>query len=107
MKTITNNSKNVAIIDKMDFESVDDVFSSLFGAFHPNGIQGEEDHADPKFIALWTLFLASVGWTEEEYWAEEENHVHTCEKCKAEMGEPDEEELPSLKKLEGNSSKSN
>jgi hypothetical protein len=64
----------------MDFEGVDMFFDGVFAAFHREGLDGDE-MTDPRFIALWTLFLASVGWTEEEFWEEQEHFNHSCPKC--------------------------
>lgn len=58
--------KKSLIETKIPFEEVDHVFVSLISAFHPNEIG--EDGPDPKFLALWTLFLECAGWDEDSYW---------------------------------------
>lgn len=73
-------------ITKLDFEGVDAVHSALCFAFMPNGL-GEEDILDDKFLALWTLFLVSAGWSEDEYWEEYENHPSFCQDCGEELDE--------------------
>ncbi len=69
----------------MDFEGVYMVFDSLYMAFHPNG-EGEDD-VDNRFLALWTLFLASVNWTEDQFWDTLDSHEHTCPDCQKELEE--------------------
>ena len=66
--------------DRLDFDAVEDVFGALSAAFHPDGMEGD---IDPKFHALWTLFLVSAGWNEDEFWeACEDNEAEcTCNGC--------------------------
>lgn len=71
---------DLKIIKKISFENVDFVFDALSSAFHPDGVH-EDEGPDAKFYALWTLFLASAGWTEAEYWEEFENKPHICPEC--------------------------
>lgn len=75
---------NEALDERMDFDSVYGVFDSLHYAFHPNGI-GDEGVND-KCRALFVLFLASVNWTENEFWDEmdAQSEHHQCDSCKAE-----------------------
>jgi hypothetical protein len=58
--------KKSVIQTKMSFEDVDHVFGALMSSFHPEEIG--EDGPDPRFLALWTLFLQCAFWTEDEYW---------------------------------------
>lgn len=58
--------KTSLIQNKMPFDEVDHVFGALISAFHPADIG--EDGPDPRFLALWTLFLQCACWTEDEYW---------------------------------------
>lgn len=58
--------KTSLIQTKMPFEEVDHVFGALMSAFHPEEIG--EDGPDPRFLALWTLFLQCASWTEDEFW---------------------------------------
>lgn len=67
---------DLKIIKRITFENVDFVFDALFEAFHPNGLE-KDKNADPRFVSLWTLFLFSVGWTEDEYW-DEHNNIYHC-----------------------------
>lgn len=71
--------------EMMDFEGVYMVFDSLYMAFHPNG-EGDGD-VDNRFLALWTLFLSSVNWTEEQFWDTLDSHEHTCPDCQKELEE--------------------
>jgi hypothetical protein len=68
-------------LERMDYESVYQVFDTLhfvFGA--PN-----EGEVDDRCQALWVLFLSSVGWTQDEFWAEwDRRHDDVCPDC----GEP-------------------
>jgi hypothetical protein len=83
--TLDGKSTGLTIVEKFPFEDVDFVFDGLFNAFHPDGINKDDDEGpDPRFLALWTLFLASAGWTEDEYWTEQKQHDYECEKCAAE-----------------------
>lgn len=68
--------------DRMDFECVDAYFDGLHFAFHPDGFEDDHD-IDLRCLSLWTLFLASVGWTEEEYWetVAERQEAHQCPSC--------------------------
>ena len=75
-------------IEKMPFEAVQDVFWSLNMAFHPDGI-GDEG-VDARFLSLWRLFLCTVGWNEDQYWAisEERDECEDCEcTCSHELKE--------------------
>jgi hypothetical protein len=75
--------KNVLVIEKMDFESVDNVFDALHFAFHPQGMDNPDYELDIRCLALWTLFLTSAGWTEDEFWAEFESRPqgNICQDC--------------------------
>jgi hypothetical protein len=79
MKTanLFNDSIGLTIIKKMEFEGVDAVHDALFFAFHPTEIDDDED-LDDRFMALWTLFLAAVGWNEEDYWDEYRSRPNKC-----------------------------
>lgn len=68
MMTINDNLR---VIKKLDFEAVDFIFEALHNAFHPNGL--EEGSPDPNFLALWTLSLSCCGWSEDEYWKEQDD----------------------------------
>lgn len=85
MNDVLTNS-NDTLDARMDFDSVYGVFDALHFAFHPNGI-GDEG-IDERCRALFVLFLASSGWTEDEFWNEMDSHSdHQCDKCKAEAEE--------------------
>lgn len=79
---IESLSENLTMIQKMDFESIDQVFNVLDDAFHSHESVGDEP--DNRFLSLWTLFLSLVGWTEDEFWFEwdlrKENFK--CPECK-------------------------
>lgn len=65
----------------MNFDQVYMVFDSMHLAFHPSG---DFDDPDPRLQALWTLFLCSVGWTSDEFWAtldSENGDDMVCEDC--------------------------
>lgn len=65
-------------IDKMDYDSVYQVFDTLHFVFGA----GDSEEIDERCQALWTLFLVSVGWTQEEFWAEwDRNHDEVCSDC--------------------------
>lgn len=70
----------------MDFEDVYMVFDTLYTAFHAKSDR-EEGDVDSRFLALWTLFLHSVNWTEEQFWDTLDNHEHTCADCRKEIDE--------------------
>ncbi len=57
---------------KIEFEKVYFVYESLFQSFHKEEQfeNDEEVDLDPVFLSLWTLYLNSVQWTEEEFWEE-------------------------------------
>lgn len=81
---LDEQSTGLTIIEKMDFESVDDVHSALLFSFHPTPLEDDE-MLDDRFVALWILFLASVGWTEDEFWVEYKSRSHDkCPKCGSE-----------------------
>jgi hypothetical protein len=77
---LDNQSTGLTIIEKMDFESVDNVHSALLFAFHPEEL-GEDEFFDDRFMALWHIFLASVGWTDDEFWSEYKSRPHNCPSC--------------------------
>ena len=69
----------------MSFEQVDNFQYALLFAFHPDGLEEDED-IDERFLAIWTIFLSMSGWTNDEYWQHfDENHK--CEECKKENAE--------------------
>jgi hypothetical protein len=83
---LDNQSTGLTIIEKMSFEDVDVVFDVLHDVFHPNGLDEDKDeHPDARFLALWTLFLSSVGWTDDEYWEEWKSRPHHCHDCGAQI----------------------
>lgn len=65
---------------KLDFEGVDEVFNALIFAFHPNGLEGEEE-PDPRFHASWQSFLVTAGWSEDEFWEVSHEHDSHCPHC--------------------------
>jgi hypothetical protein len=76
-----SNSVEVAVIQKMDFDGAELVHNGLFAGFHPDGLE-EDEEIDSRFLALWNLFLASVGWSNDEFWAEHEERYHAeCSQC--------------------------
>ena len=68
----------------MDFEAVYSVFDALYSAFHYDTDLPEGD-VDGRFVALWTLFLCSVGWNEDLFWETLDSHEHTCSECRKEQ----------------------
>jgi hypothetical protein len=76
---IDAKSAGLTVIEKMDFDDIDSVQDTLYYVFHQN-----DDNLDPRFLALWTMFLVSVGWTEDEYFNELKNRRenYTCDDCK-------------------------
>lgn len=77
---IENLSETMTLVQKADFEAVDNVFEALDMVFHPDGI---DDEPDERFLALWRLFLVSVGWIEDDFWFELDfRRNHKCDKCK-------------------------
>jgi hypothetical protein len=106
-KSLTNKSDKFTVIEKLEFEKVDAVFDALHYAFITEEDMEEERDIDSRFLALWNIFLASVGWTEDQYWAEHKKQ-HSCPKCSAEANElADDEELDLLPKKEATDLKSN
>lgn len=99
--TLDGQSTGLTIVERFPWESVEFVFDALFSAYHPNGMDGE-DHADMRFVSLWTLFLSTAGWTEEEFWAESQKREkeHTCPDCGEEIHDEDDAalELPKTAK---------
>lgn len=87
MKTanLFNDSIGLTIIKKMDYDGIDAVHGALLFAFHPSKLD-EDEELDDRFLSLWTLFLVSVGWSEEEYWSEWNSRPHecTCGNCSSE-----------------------
>lgn len=81
--------KSINSIPRMDFDNVDMVNETLFCAFHPDGL-GEDETIDERFMALFTVFLASVGWTEAEYWAVIHEREHKCPTCGSLQDEEEE-----------------
>ena len=68
------------ISERMNYDLVYQMFDTLHFVF---GVEGEE--IDDRCQALWILFLSSVGWTQEEFWAEwDKEHDEVCPDC----GEP-------------------
>lgn len=86
---VENLSENLVAIQKMDFEHVDSVFDVLCHVFHPEGV-GNND-PDERFLALWKMFLVSVGWNEDDYWEEVDFRKDDCicPKCKEEQEKAD------------------
>ena len=80
---LDDQSTGLTIIEKMDFDSIDNIHGALLFAFHPEELGDDEDF-DDRFIALWHIFLATVGWTDDEFWAEYKSRSHQCPKCEAE-----------------------
>ena len=81
---IDNQPSGFTIIEKMDFECVDAFNDALNFAFYPDGIDDDED-LDVRFLALWHLFLSSVGWTEDEFWETYKSRPCKCGKCGVQM----------------------
>ena len=77
---LDGNSTGFSIIEKMDFELVDNVFDALHMAFHSDD-DHENDDVDMRFMAFWNLFLCSTGWTEDEFWETWEERACHCPKC--------------------------
>lgn len=67
---------------KMAFDDVYLVFDSLYSAFHA-GKDIHDGNVDEHFVALWTLFLITAGYTEDEFWALMDQE-HECEHCQTE-----------------------
>ena len=67
-----------AKMEKMNFDEVYLVFDAMHLAFHPDG---NFDEIDDRLQSLWTLFLCSVGWTQEEFWSVLDSEDSKCEKC--------------------------
>lgn len=80
---IDSLSDNLTVIQKMSYEGIDAVHDALCFAFYPDGID-EDEMLDDRFMAIWNIFLASVGWNEEDYWDKHRTYNHHCPDC----GEP-------------------
>jgi hypothetical protein len=80
MKTanLFNDSIGLTIIKKMDYDGIDAVHNALCFAFYPHGMDDDDEDLDDRFMALWTIFLSSVGWNEGDYWEEYHSRPHTC-----------------------------
>lgn len=76
--------------DKMDFESVYQVFDTLHMAFGAD----EGDEIDERCHALWVLFLSSVNWSQDEFWAEMDRRQEAdiCPDCGGVMADHEDEE---------------
>jgi hypothetical protein len=72
---------------RADFDGVNSVYDALFNAFHPDGLE-EDETLNFHMISLWNLFLATTGWTEDEFWSAFDAH---CEGVCPDCGEPYEE----------------
>lgn len=72
----------------MAFDDAYGVFDALYGAFHNNSNMPEGD-VDSRFVALWTLFLASISASEDMFWdtLDSETEHHTCAECRKEQEE--------------------
>jgi hypothetical protein len=65
-------------IDRMDYDSVYQVFDTLHFVFGA----GDGEEIDDRCQALWVLFLSSVGWTQEEFWEEwNQENDNVCPDC--------------------------
>lgn len=62
---------DLKILKRASFDQVHKVCTSLFDAFHPEGL-GDGEELDERFHSHWILFLHTVGWTEDDYWDERE-----------------------------------
>jgi len=106
-KEITEDNE-FELTGRMPFEQVDMVYFSLISSFHPGKIEGD---IDPRFLALWTLFLQCSGWTEDEYWEAMDAQDDFCPDCGASREDHDDEDaleaLPAIEVKEEISKKSN
>jgi len=79
--------------EKLEFEKVYMVYNSLFEAYHNEEeveTAGEDWEVSPMFHSLWTIFLNSVSWEEDEFWeAMEVYHEGEDCSCGAEHDEDD------------------
>jgi hypothetical protein len=90
-ESIFMKKAELVTFEKMRFDEVNAVFDVLHYAFHPEGYT-EEEGLDNRMLALWNMFLCSVGWTEEEYWETLENSCE-CEDHEHNHEEENDEEL--------------
>jgi len=81
---LDDKSTGLTIVEKADFLGVDAIHDALCFAFYPDGIGDEEEISD-KFMALWHISLATLGWTEDEFWEEFNMHRETCPDCGGKM----------------------
>jgi hypothetical protein len=94
-------ANGLAVVERVDFEHVDNVYFALIESFHPEGIK---DDIDERFISVWQHFLISAGWTDDEFWAESEirQGEDRCPDCGNLMDDHEDddeiEELPPLDK---------
>lgn len=102
---LDNQSTGLTIIERAPWEDVDFLFDALFNLFHPDGLKEDEEGPCDKFMAHWTLILASVGWTEKEFWVEGDARREaakaegTCPDCGEEIHDDEDDlELPSTTK---------
>jgi hypothetical protein len=87
---IDAKSVGLTFIEKMDFDNIDSVQDVLYCVFHHHK---NDDDLDPRFLAIWNIFLSCVGWTEDEYFAtlKERHENHVCDACKNEQEKSDTE----------------
>lgn len=78
---LDNKSTGLTIIEKMDYEGIDAFHDALCFAFYPDGIKDDDEDLDVRFLALWNIFLSSVGWTEDEYWDAYKLRPRHCPDC--------------------------
>lgn len=81
---LISNSTGMTVIEKMDFDYIDNVCDALHFAFYPDGINdndNDNEDLDIRMLSLWHIFLSLVGWTEDEFWKEYNSRPRHCPNC--------------------------
>ena len=65
---------------KADFEKVLMVHVALNAVYHTEEEMEDADHQpSDMFLSMWTIFLNTVSWTDEEFWDEWEKQDSSSE----------------------------
>lgn len=95
---LDGQSTGLTIVERAPWEDLDFVFDAIFNLFHGEGLDEDESPSD-KFMAHWTLLLATAGWTEKEFWVEAEARRNAakaegaCPDCGEPMDDDNDESL--------------
>lgn len=92
--------KNARIIERLDFEQVEDFYHSIIVSFWDDDIEEVSNDG----LVLFNMYLSLAAWTEEEFW---ETVGEGCVCPHHHHDEKDITELPELDKSDENKLKAN